>query len=73
MIGFALFADQPYNIRIISDKNLAYEMNYENITEKSLTEALNAVLYDPKYRYVLTRLEINFRNIKINVFNFGNI
>ncbi|XP_043467692.1 UDP-glucosyltransferase 2-like [Leptopilina heterotoma] len=61
MIGFPLFADQPYNIRILSDKNVTYEMNYENITEKSLTKALNAVLYDPKYRESAKRESTLFR------------
>ncbi|XP_051159341.1 UDP-glucosyltransferase 2-like isoform X2 [Leptopilina boulardi] len=50
MIGFPLFGDQPLNIRLLADKNVAYEMNYKDITEKSLNNALHAVLYDPKYR-----------------------
>lgn len=50
MIGFPLFGDQPLNIRLLADKNVAYEMDYKDITKKSLTTALNAVLYDPKYR-----------------------
>ncbi|XP_051159345.1 UDP-glucosyltransferase 2-like isoform X2 [Leptopilina boulardi] len=51
MIGFPLFGDQPLNIRVLADKNVAYEMDYKDITEKSLNKALRAVLYDSKYRF----------------------
>ncbi|XP_051159343.1 UDP-glucosyltransferase 2-like [Leptopilina boulardi] len=62
MIGFPLFGDQPLNIRLLADKNVAYEMNYKYITEKSLSNALYAVLYDPKYREATRRESHLFRD-----------
>ncbi|XP_043467683.1 UDP-glucosyltransferase 2-like [Leptopilina heterotoma] len=62
MIGFPLFGDQPLNIRLLADKNVAYEIDYKDITEKSLTKALNAVLYDPKYRNAAKRESQLFRD-----------
>lgn len=52
MIGLPLFGDQQLNIRLLEDKNVTYEMNFKEISEKSLDRALSAILYDPKYRYV---------------------
>lgn len=54
MIGFPLFGDQPLNIRLLADKNVVYTMSYKEINKNSLDKALHAVIYDPKYRYVLT-------------------
>lgn len=50
MIGFPLFGDQPLNIRLLWEKNVVYEMDYKEISEKSLDKALKAVLSDSKYR-----------------------
>ncbi|XP_051159346.1 UDP-glucosyltransferase 2-like [Leptopilina boulardi] len=62
MIGFPLFADQLLNVRLLSDKNVAYEMDYKDINEKSLNNALLAVLHDPKYREATKRESQLFRD-----------
>ncbi|XP_051159342.1 UDP-glucosyltransferase 2-like [Leptopilina boulardi] len=62
MIGLPLFGDQPLNIRLLADKNVVYEMDYKDITEKSLNNALHAVLYDPKYREATRRESQLFRD-----------
>lgn len=49
MIGIPLFGDQQLNINILTSKNLAVKLDYEQMTEKNLDEALNNLLYDPKY------------------------
>ena len=50
LIGFPLFGDQFPNIRIFVSKNMAVWLDYRKVTEKSLDEALNAVLNNPLYR-----------------------
>ncbi|XP_023246023.1 UDP-glucuronosyltransferase 2A1-like [Copidosoma floridanum] len=50
MIGVPLFSDQPQNLDKFVAMNMAIKINYNNLTTTSLDEALNAVLYDPKYR-----------------------
>ncbi|XP_051164969.1 UDP-glucosyltransferase 2-like isoform X2 [Leptopilina boulardi] len=66
MIGFPLFGDQPLNIRLLADKNVAYEMDYRDITEKSVNNALRAVLYDPKYQEAAKRESQLFRDRPMN-------
>lgn len=49
MIGIPLFGDQPLNINLLTSKNMALKIDYEHMTEEHLDEALNNILYDPKY------------------------
>lgn len=50
MIGVPLFADQPRNIEAFVAKNMSIKLGLSDITEKSLDAALQAILFDPKYR-----------------------
>lgn len=50
LIGFPLFGDQQHNIQIFVKKNMALWLDYKKLTEKSLDDALNAVLTNPLYR-----------------------
>lgn len=66
MIGFPLFGDQPLNIRLLWEKNVVYEMDYKEISEKSLDKALKAVLSDSKYRDAAKRVSHLFRDRPMN-------
>jgi len=50
MIGIPLFGDQFENINNYVDKNVAVKLDISKITEKDMDTALNAILYDPRYR-----------------------
>lgn len=50
MIGIPIFADQTKNIKIMVHKNMAFLMSLDDINERTMSTALNALLYDPKYK-----------------------
>ena len=50
MVGIPCFADQILNIKTISRKKIAIELNHVDITEKSFTDAVNEILYNPIYK-----------------------
>ena len=52
MIGIPLFADQPRNVEAFVAKNMTVKILLKDISEKTLDNALNAVLKNPKYRYI---------------------
>ncbi|XP_051169162.1 UDP-glucosyltransferase 2-like isoform X2 [Leptopilina boulardi] len=66
MIGFPFVSDQFLNIRTLAEKNVVYEMDYKEISEKTLDVALNAVLYDSKYRKAAKRESQLFRDRPMN-------
>lgn len=51
MIGIPLFADQFTNIEAYVARNIAVKVNVGGITEEKMDAALNAVLWDPLYRF----------------------
>ena len=42
--------DQYQNVEILITKNMGIELDFDKITEISLTEALTKLLNDPKFR-----------------------
>lgn len=50
LIGIPLFGDQSRNIANFVAKNMCVELSHNEINEKTLSDALNTVLNDPKYR-----------------------
>ncbi|XP_078046804.1 UDP-glucosyltransferase 2 [Augochlora pura] len=62
MIGIPLFADQMKNVNIFDGKNVAISMRLENITERTMDYALDAILHDPKYKESADRLSRLFRD-----------
>ena len=52
MIGIPLFADQFVNIDMFVAKNVALQLDVKKMTEKDLDAALNAILWDPLYKYL---------------------
>lgn len=51
MIGIPLFADQFMNIDAYVARNIAVQLDFKKMTEKDMDAALNAVLWDPIYKY----------------------
>ncbi|XP_034941506.1 uncharacterized protein [Chelonus insularis] len=50
MIGIPLFADQFSNIEFYIKKKMAVKLDYNNLTEDSIYEALYKILNDPLYQ-----------------------
>ncbi|GJQ66555.1 hypothetical protein Trydic_g4539, partial [Trypoxylus dichotomus] len=50
VLGIPIFADQRLNIRTSTAKGLAAYVSYDNITEESVSEALNLLLNDSRYQ-----------------------
>lgn len=50
MVGIPLFGDQIINVDSYKRKGIAASLDYRNITENALTEAINTILEDPTYR-----------------------
>ncbi|XP_011297292.1 UDP-glucuronosyltransferase 1-9 [Fopius arisanus] len=50
MIGIPLFGDQHTNIRTYQNKNIAIALSIDTLSVDGLTNAIIAVLNDPKYR-----------------------
>ncbi|XP_043467681.1 UDP-glucosyltransferase 2-like [Leptopilina heterotoma] len=50
IIGFPLFGDQYYNLKVCEEKKFAISLNYDRFKENDFTEALNTVLKNSSYR-----------------------
>ena len=50
MVGIPLFGDQIINIKTYVEKKMAVSLNYRNITEKALTDAVNKILKTPDFK-----------------------
>ncbi|KAJ8667291.1 hypothetical protein QAD02_008953 [Eretmocerus hayati] len=62
LIGIPLFADQYLNIETYVKKNVAVRTNFDDITEETLTSALNLVLKNPLYRTSMQKLSRKSRD-----------
>lgn len=49
VIGIPLFADQIRNINVFVHKGIAVKLRYEDLSEKLMDAALDAVLKNPSY------------------------
>lgn len=49
-IGFPLFADQHANVALCVKNNIAIQLNHREISQESLDNAVNEILYNPTYR-----------------------
>ena len=54
MIGIPLFGDQHYNINTYVKRKTAVKIDLENLSEKSLSQALNEMLNNPEYKLVVS-------------------
>ncbi|XP_076761112.1 uncharacterized protein LOC143429385 [Xylocopa sonorina] len=61
-VGIPLFADQFINIENFVHRNVAIAIDLKTMTEKKLDDALNAILYEPKYRESMRELSRKFRD-----------
>lgn len=50
LIGLPFFSDQLPNMEIYVKKNMAIRLDKNAINEEKITEALNSILTDPKYK-----------------------
>ena len=67
MIGIPVFADQTKNVNILVHKNIAVKVHVDNVTESSMDAALNALLYDPRYRESARKMSKLFRDRPMSI------
>ncbi|XP_039309140.1 UDP-glucosyltransferase 2 [Solenopsis invicta] len=66
VIGIPLFLDQFTNINAYVVKNIAIRLDINEITERSMDAALNAILQDPLYRESAQNLSRRFLDRPLN-------
>lgn len=63
MVGIPLFGDQATNVANAQSKKIAVSLNsIENVTEETLSAAINTVLYDETYRSSMKRISLLFKD-----------
>lgn len=67
VIGIPFFVDQFYNMGCVLDKGIGVFLDKRNITIDSMTNALNQVLYDEKYKRNAEELASMLRDRPANV------
>lgn len=50
LIGLPFFSDQLPNMQIYVKKNMGILLDHKTINERVITQALNSILTDPKYK-----------------------
>ncbi|XP_033228018.1 UDP-glucuronosyltransferase 2B31-like [Belonocnema kinseyi] len=62
MIGIPLYSDQFRNVETVVSKNICIRLDLNQINQRSLDKALNAILNDPKYREAVEHESKLFRD-----------
>ncbi|XP_076766983.1 UDP-glucosyltransferase 2-like [Xylocopa sonorina] len=66
MIGIPIFTDQAKNVNILVNKKMAILLPEEDITEQTMSAALDKVLHDPMYRESAKKASRIFRDRPMN-------
>lgn len=61
-VGVPIFADQHQNVKRLEDLGIGVQLTYVNLTDSSLTWALNEVVDNPKYATNVRELSSKFRD-----------
>ena len=64
MVGFPIFADQPYNRRRIENKGYGVGMDLRTFTSDTLSKTIRKVIEDPSYKQQITQGSDIFRDRK---------
>lgn len=62
ILGIPLFGDQPENLRTIVKEGWAVALEFNDITDESLSQALNEILLNKAYRDVVRRSSVLYRD-----------
>lgn len=62
ILGIPLFGDQPENLRTIVKEGWAVPLEFNDITDESLSHALNEILLNGAYRQVVQRSSVLYRD-----------
>lgn len=62
IIGLPVYGDQPKNADIIVEEGWGIKMDITELTQKSLTDSINDILTNPKYRtcFIFKQSLLNF-------------
>lgn len=50
MVGVPVFFDQHFNLKSYVQRKIAIKLNYDEVTDKTFTNALKEILHNPMYR-----------------------
>lgn len=50
IVGFPLFGDQHFNIKLLEHKKIAIKLHIKEFTAQELRNAINTVMNDPTYK-----------------------
>ncbi|KAF6206164.1 hypothetical protein GE061_017389 [Apolygus lucorum] len=50
LIGTAVFGDQPKNLKVVEHTGIGLQLKFDNLTEKSISWAVNEILNNPSYK-----------------------
>nr|XP_014286413.1 UDP-glucuronosyltransferase 2B23-like isoform X2 [Halyomorpha halys]XP_014286417.1 UDP-glucuronosyltransferase 2B23-like isoform X2 [Halyomorpha halys] len=50
ILGTPLFGDQYYNLKMVESSGMGLNIDIDTVTEKELTEVMDKLLHDPKYK-----------------------
>ncbi|OXA46599.1 UDP-glucuronosyltransferase 2C1 [Folsomia candida] len=62
LLGMPFFGDQPLNAQAAEKHGYLVRLDWNDLTEESLTKAINEVINNPKYRENVHRLSTVFRD-----------
>lgn len=62
ILGIPLFTDQPENAKTIANEGWAVYIAYEDVTEQTLTSALNEILSNKTYTNVVREKSLRYRD-----------
>lgn len=66
ILGIPIFGDQPNNAISISKEGWGVHLPYDDITEKSLSEAINEILTNQTYTNKVKKLSLLYRDRPLN-------
>lgn len=72
LIGLPFFSDQLPNMEIYVKKNMAIRLDKNAINEEKITEALNSILTDPKYKNAAKLESLLFRDRPMSILDTAN-
>ncbi|XP_046662637.1 UDP-glucosyltransferase 2-like [Homalodisca vitripennis] len=62
MIGVPFFADQKGNIKHLERRDTCIQLDFDNLSEETISRAVSEIINNPKYRDNMRRLSLQFRD-----------
>ncbi|XP_046412507.1 UDP-glucosyltransferase 2-like [Neodiprion fabricii] len=66
IIGIPILADQPVNVKNCVERKIAVMLDYKTLTAEKFVEAVNATIYDPRYKQNVVAASEKFLDRPLN-------